>query len=91
MVKRVGLVEKIVEGLDGGIDAFHLGTCVKLAVEHGERPLDLPALQQKIAARTGKPVVVGTHPYIQPPARQTCGGAACAVSCQGPLAPEGRA
>jgi len=64
LMPRVSMLQGLVEGLGRKIDTIHLGTCVKLAREHGECPLDLPALQQKIEDKTGIPVVVGTHPYI---------------------------
>ncbi len=64
LMPRVGMIKNVVESLEGKIDTIHLGTCIKLAKEHGECPLDLPVLQAKIEAKTGIPVVVGTHPYI---------------------------
>jgi predicted metal-binding protein len=64
LMPRVVMIKGAVEGLEGEIDQIHLGTCVKLAKEHGECPLDLDALPKKIEAKTGIPVVVGTHPYI---------------------------
>lgn len=46
------------------MDAIHLGTCIKMACEHGECPLDPQEVQVKIETATGKRVYVGTHPYV---------------------------
>jgi len=36
----------------------------KMAVEHGECPLDPDELKLKIETKFGKPLFVGTHPYV---------------------------
>ncbi len=59
MVK--GFVEKLI---DNRVDAVHLGTCIKQAVEHGECPFDLDIMKMKLEDKLGIPVVVGTHNYV---------------------------
>ena len=36
IVPRVKMINGIVEGLGGEIDAIHLGTCIQMAYEHGK-------------------------------------------------------
>ncbi|MBT3231375.1 MAG: CGGC domain-containing protein [Calditrichaeota bacterium] len=61
---RVPMICKVVEGLGNQVDAIHFGTCVTLAKEHGECPLDLDALKGKLEAKLNIPVILGTHDYI---------------------------
>ena len=63
-VPRVKLLSEVTKNLDRSIDVVHLGTCVKMAMEHGQCPLDPDELKLKIDAKFGKPLFVGTHPYI---------------------------
>ena len=64
IMPRVPMILKVVEGLGNQVDAIHFGTCIMQAREHGECPLDLEALKKKLEAKTGKPVIIGTHDYI---------------------------
>lgn len=64
LMPRVTMVMGMLDGLDQTPDAIHLGTCVKMAMEHGECPLDPDDLRIKIDAKFGRPLYVGTHPYV---------------------------
>jgi predicted metal-binding protein len=62
LMPRVTMVMGMLKDLDQTPDAIHLGTCVKMAMEHGECPLDPDELKLKIEGKVGKPLSVGTHP-----------------------------
>jgi predicted metal-binding protein len=63
VVPRVKLLSEVTKQLGREFDAIHLGTCVKLAMETAQCPIDLDELQVVLQARFGKPVVLGTHSY----------------------------
>lgn len=63
IVPRVKMIKGVVEGLGGEIDAIHLGTCIQMAYEHGNCPMELDEIKLKIETSTGKPVHIGTHVY----------------------------
>jgi predicted metal-binding protein len=62
-VPRVKLLSEVLKGLDRGIDVLHLGTCVKLAMETAQCPIDFDALKPTIEKKFGCKVVLGTHSY----------------------------
>lgn len=64
IMPRVPMIVKVVEGLEGRVDAVHFGTCITLAKDHGECPLDLDALKTKLEAKLNIPVIIGTHEYM---------------------------
>ena len=64
IMPRVPMICKVVEGFDNRVDAIHFGTCITLAREHGECPLDLDALKGKLEAKLNIPVIIGTHEYV---------------------------
>jgi predicted metal-binding protein len=64
IMPRVSMIMGMLEGLDQKPDSIHLGTCIKMAVEHGECPLDPDEIKLKVEAKFGIPVVIGTHPYV---------------------------
>ena len=64
IVPRAKMIKGVVEGLGGEIDAIHLGTCIQLAYEHGNCPMDLDEIKLKLEDKVGKPVHIGTHAYV---------------------------
>ena len=63
VVPRVKLLSEVLKGLDREIDVLHLGTCVKLAMETAQCPIDVEALRPIIEKKFGCKVVLGTHSY----------------------------
>ena len=45
------------------IDVLHFGTCVKLAMETAECPIDFDAMKATLESKFGIQVVLGTHSY----------------------------
>lgn len=62
-VPRVKLLNEITRNLDRPIDVIHLGTCVKLAMETADCPIDYDELKLTLENRFGVEVVLGTHSY----------------------------
>jgi predicted metal-binding protein len=63
IMPRVKLVKNMLEKMERKPDAIHLGTCVKMAYEHGNCPMDLDEVKLKIEQAIGIPVIIGTHYY----------------------------
>ena len=64
LMPRLSMIMGMLDDLDRAPDAIHLGTCVKMAMEHGDCPLDPDELKLKVEAKYGKPLRIGTHPYV---------------------------
>ncbi|MCP4600434.1 MAG: CGGC domain-containing protein [Proteobacteria bacterium] len=62
-VPRVKLLTEVVANLDRKIDTLHLGTCMKLAMETAECPIDFDDLKVTLENKFGVNVVLGTHSY----------------------------
>jgi predicted metal-binding protein len=62
-VPRVKLLSEVLKNLDRKIDVLHLGTCVKMAMETAQCPIDFDALKPTIEKKFGCKVVLGTHSY----------------------------
>jgi predicted metal-binding protein len=62
-VPRVKLLNEVVSGLERPFDVIHLGTCMKLAMETAECPIDFDDLQVTLEHKFGCQVVLGTHSY----------------------------
>jgi predicted metal-binding protein len=62
-VPRVKLLNEVTKNLGRPIDAIHLGTCVKLAMETAACPIDFDALKVTLEKKFGAPVILGTHSY----------------------------
>jgi predicted metal-binding protein len=60
---RVKLLTEVANGLDRPIDVIHLGTCMKLAMETADCPIDFENLQFILEKKFGCEVVLGTHSY----------------------------
>ena len=63
VVPRVKLLNEITKNLDRPIDTLHLGTCVKLAMETADCPIDFENLVPILKNKFGIKVVLGTHEY----------------------------
>jgi len=62
-VPRVKLLSEVTRNLERPIDVIHLGTCVKLAMETAECPIDFDNLSTILENKFGVKVVLGTHSY----------------------------
>ena len=62
-VPRMKLLNEITRGLDRPIDVLHIGTCVKLAMETAQCPIDFDELKPILENTLGIEVVLGTHTY----------------------------
>ena len=51
------------KGLDRTIEVLHLGTCIKLAMEAAQCPIDFEDLKPTLESKFGIQVVLGTHSY----------------------------
>jgi predicted metal-binding protein len=60
---RLKLLTELTKSLDRPIDVVHLGTCMKLAMETAECPLDYEDLKVGLEDKFGVEVVLGTHSY----------------------------
>ncbi len=62
-VPRVKLLSEVAKGLGRGIDVIHLGTCMKLAMETAQCPIDFDELEVTLKNKFGVEVILGTHSY----------------------------
>ena len=62
-VPRVKLLNEVTKNLDRPIEALHLGTCVKLAMETAQCPIEFEDLQITLQKKFNMDVVLGTHSY----------------------------
>ncbi len=63
VVPRVKLLKEITGMLDREVEVIHFGTCVKLAMETAECPIDWDDLKITLEKKFGVKVVLGTHSY----------------------------
>ena len=63
VVPRVKLISEIAKNLGREIETLHLGTCVKLAMETADCPIDFDDLKTTLEKKFGVQVVLGTHSY----------------------------
>lgn len=63
LVPRVKLLSEVTKALDRPVDVLHLGTCVKLAMETAQCPIDFDEVKPLLESRFGMEVVLGTHSY----------------------------
>jgi predicted metal-binding protein len=63
LVPRVKLLTEVAGNLERSMDVLHLGTCVKLAMETGDCPVDLDTVVPILENKFGIEVVLGTHGY----------------------------
>jgi len=62
-VPRVKLLSEVTKGIDQSIDVIHLGTCMKLAMETAECPIDFHELKDTVERNFGVNIMLGTHSY----------------------------
>lgn len=62
-VPRVKLLSEITKSLGREIETLHLGTCMKLAMETAQCPIDFDELKVTLEHKFGVEVVLGTHSY----------------------------
>ena len=62
-VPRVNMLDAVCKGLGRGFDTLHLGTCMKVAMETAECPIDFDELKARLENKLGIKVVLGTHAY----------------------------
>lgn len=60
---RVKLLKDFTKNLDRPMEVVHLGTCVKMAMETAQCPLDFEDLKTRMEKKFGLEVVLGTHDY----------------------------
>jgi predicted metal-binding protein len=63
VVPRVKLISEICKNLGREIETLHLGTCVKLAMETAQCPIDFDELKVVLEKKFGVETVLGTHAY----------------------------
>ena len=60
---RVKLLTELTKNIGRPIEKLHFGTCVKLAMETGECPIDFDDMKAALEGKFGIEVVLGTHNY----------------------------
>ncbi len=63
LVPKVKVIKEMTTAMGQELDVIHLGTCMKLAMETAECPIDLDHIQPILEAKFGIKVVLGTHSY----------------------------
>ena len=63
VLPRVKLLTELTKNLDRDIEVLHLGTCIKLAMETAQCPIDYDELKLLLEKKFGIEVVLGTHSY----------------------------
>jgi predicted metal-binding protein len=63
VVPRVKLLSEVTKNLGREIEVLHLGTCVKLAMETAQCPIDFDEIKPILEGKFGIQVVLGTHSY----------------------------
>ena len=60
---RLKLLTEQAGNLGRPLEVLHLGTCVKLAMETAECPIDFDSLKPMLETKFGVEVILGTHSY----------------------------
>ena len=63
VVPRIKLLKEVTRNLGRELDTVHLGTCVKLAMETAQCPIDFDDLKVTLEKNFNVRVVLGTHSY----------------------------
>ena len=63
VVPRIKLLSEVTKNLGREIETLHLGTCMKLAMETADCPIDYDDLKVTLEHKFGVEVVLGTHSY----------------------------
>ena len=62
-VPPVKLLNEVTANLGRPIDVLHFGTCMKLAMETAQCPIDFDDMKATLESKFGLEVVLGTHSY----------------------------
>ena len=62
-VPRVKLLTELTKNLGRPIEVIHLGTCMKLAMDTAQCPIDFDELKTTLEKKFGVQVILGTHGY----------------------------
>ena len=62
-VPRIKLLKGTAQSLGRDFEVVYLGTCVKLAMETAQCPIDVDKLRPMVKAKFGCELIVGTHTY----------------------------
>jgi predicted metal-binding protein len=62
-VPRAKLLTELTKNIGRPVEAIHLGTCVKLAMETAQCPIDFDELKVTLENKFGVKVILGTHSY----------------------------
>ncbi|MFC1816044.1 CGGC domain-containing protein [Thermodesulfobacteriota bacterium] len=62
-VPRVKLLSEVAKNLDRSIETIHFGTCIKLAMETADCPINFDDTKVLLENKFGVEVVLGTHSY----------------------------
>ena len=62
-VPKVKLLSEVTENLGRPLEVIHLGTCMKLAMETAQCPIDFDDLEITLEKKFGVKVIMGTHSY----------------------------
>ena len=60
---RVKLLKELTTGLGRPVEKIHLGTCIKLAMETAQCPIDFDEMKILLENKFGVEVILGTHSY----------------------------
>ena len=63
VVPRVKQLKELTGALDTPIDTVYFGTCMKLAMETAQCPIDYEDMETILTRELGVEVVLGTHAY----------------------------
>jgi predicted metal-binding protein len=63
VVPRVKQIMETAKALETSVDTIYFGTCMKLAMETAECPIDFDSMKAVLGAKFGVDVILGTHPY----------------------------
>lgn len=63
ILPRATMILDMLKNMGREVDAIHLGTCIKMACEHGNCPMDLDEIKRTMEQKFNKPVYIGTHTY----------------------------
>ena len=63
LLPRVGMIATMTDAIGRKLDAIHLGTCMRMAMESGACPLDFDKLRTEIERAYQVDVILGTHAY----------------------------
>lgn len=62
-VPRVKLLTEVTKNLERPMEVIHFGTCMKLAMETAQCPIDFDEMKLTLETKFGVEVILGTHTY----------------------------